>query len=70
MQSRRDHASLATAYSEVPANAPVITYSGNGQSAAHTWFILRYALGLENVSLYDGSWYEWGNMVRMPIDRT
>ena len=65
----KNREAIAEAYKDVPTDADVITYSGNGQSAAHTWFILRYVLGLENVSLYDGSWFEWGNMVRMPIDR-
>ncbi len=65
----KDRESIAAAYTDVPAGAPVITYCSAGQSAAHTWYILRHVLGVENVSLYDGSWYEWGNMVRMPIER-
>ena len=26
-------------------------------------------LGFENVRNYDGSWTEWGNSVRVPIER-
>ena len=65
----KDRETIAAAYSDVASEAPVITYCGAGQAAAHTWFILRHVLGLDDVSLYDGSWYEWGNMVRMPIER-
>ena len=31
--------------------------------------MLRYLLGRDNVRNYDGSWVEWGNMIRMPIAR-
>jgi thiosulfate/3-mercaptopyruvate sulfurtransferase len=31
--------------------------------------VLRYLLGYETVRNYDGSWTEWGNAVRAPIER-
>ncbi len=70
----KDRASIAEAYAHTLAtvdtdNPSVIAYCSNGQSAAHTCFILRNVLGLEDVALYDGSWVEWGNMIRMPIER-
>lgn len=46
---------------------PTIVYCHLGDRSAHTWFVLKYLLGFENVRNYDGSWAEWGNMVRMPI---
>jgi thiosulfate/3-mercaptopyruvate sulfurtransferase len=30
---------------------------------------LNYLLGYEGVRNYDGSWTEWGNLVRAPIER-
>ncbi len=36
--------------------------------ATHSWFVLQELLGYENVSVYDGSWTEWGNLENTPID--
>jgi len=47
----------------------VITYCRIGERSSHTWFVLKYLLGYENVRNYDGSWTEWGNLVRAPIER-
>jgi thiosulfate/3-mercaptopyruvate sulfurtransferase len=46
----------------------VITYCRIGERSAHTWFVLKYLLGYPNVRNYDGSWTEWGNTVRAPIE--
>jgi thiosulfate/3-mercaptopyruvate sulfurtransferase len=45
----------------------VITYCRIGERSSHTWFVLKYLLGVENVKNYDGSWTEWGSAVRVPI---
>ncbi len=34
-----------------------------------TRFVLTKLLGFEKVRNYDGSWTEWGNMVRSPIEK-
>ena len=47
----------------------VIAYCRIGERSSHTWFVLRYLLGYENVRNYDGSWTEWGNSARAPIER-
>jgi thiosulfate/3-mercaptopyruvate sulfurtransferase len=47
----------------------VIAYCRIGERSSHTWFVLRYLLGYEKVRNYDGSWTEWGNSVRAPIER-
>ncbi|NLF77597.1 MAG: sulfurtransferase [Chloroflexi bacterium] len=47
----------------------VIVYCRIGERSSHTWFVLRYLLGYENVRNYDGSWTEWGNLVNVPIER-
>src|SRR5699024_1352536 len=46
---------------------PPIGYCRIGERSAHTWFVLTYLLGFENVRNSDGSWTEWGNGVRLPI---
>jgi thiosulfate/3-mercaptopyruvate sulfurtransferase len=47
----------------------VIAYCRIGERSSHTWFVLTQLLGFENVRNYDGSWTEWGNSVRVPIER-
>jgi len=47
----------------------IIAYCRIGERSSHTWFVLRYLLGYEQVRNYDGSWTEWGNLVRAPIER-
>ena len=47
----------------------VTAYCRIGERSAHTWFVLRELLGFERVRNYDGSWTEWGNLVRAPIER-
>ncbi len=47
----------------------VIAYCRIGERSSHTWFVLTYLLGFQNVRNYDGSWTEWGNLVRAPIEK-
>ncbi|MCI4340746.1 MAG: sulfurtransferase, partial [Thermoplasmata archaeon] len=53
----------------VTPGLPVITYCRIGERSSHTWFVLKYLLGHEDVRNYDGSWTEWGNLVRTPIEK-
>ena len=46
-----------------------IAYCRIGERSSHTWFVLKYLLGLENVKNYDGSWTEYGNLVGAPIEK-
>jgi len=48
----------------------VIAYCRIGERSSHTWFVLSYLLGRKKVRNYDGSWTEWGNRVRAPIERS
>jgi thiosulfate/3-mercaptopyruvate sulfurtransferase len=45
-----------------------IAYCRIGERSSHTWFVLKYLLGFDDVRNYDGSWTEWGNLVGMPIE--
>jgi thiosulfate/3-mercaptopyruvate sulfurtransferase len=47
----------------------VIVYCRIGERSSHTWFVLHHLLGYPTVRNYDGSWTEYGNAVRVPIER-
>lgn len=47
----------------------VIVYCRIGERSSHTWFVLTHLLGYRHVRNYDGSWTEYGNAVRVPIER-
>jgi thiosulfate/3-mercaptopyruvate sulfurtransferase len=53
----------------ISASQPAITYCRIGERSSHTWFVLKYLLGVKDVKNYDGSWTEWGNLVGAPVER-
>jgi thiosulfate/3-mercaptopyruvate sulfurtransferase len=53
----------------VKPGTDTIVYCRIGERSSHTWFVLTYLLGLDNVRNYDGSWTEWGNKVGAPIEK-
>ncbi|CAB4646303.1 MAG: sulfurtransferase [Actinobacteria bacterium] len=66
----KSHAALVELYLEGQGITPsddVITYCRIGERSSHTWFVLKYLLGVDSVRNYDGSWTEWGSAVRVPI---
>jgi len=53
----------------IDGSHPVIAYCRIGERSSHTWFVLKYLLGYDRVTNYDGSWTEWGNLVGAPVER-
>ncbi len=53
----------------ITGQKPVIAYCRIGERSSHTWFALKYLLGLKDVKNYDGSWTEWGNLVAAPVEK-
>src|SRR5262245_24823146 len=53
----------------IDGSKPVIAYCRIGERSSHSWFVLKYLLGLQNVTNYDGSWTEWGNLVGAPVEK-
>ena len=54
----------------VTSDKDVVTYCRIGERSSFSWFVLKYLLGYPNVKNYDGSWTEWGNMVKNPIEKS
>jgi len=52
----------------VTSDKNVIAYCRIGERSSHTWFVLKYLLGYDNVKNYDGSWTEYGSLVGVPIE--
>ena len=53
----------------VSGDREVIAYCRIGERSSHSWFVLKYLLGYNDVKNYDGSWTEWGNLVGAPIEK-
>jgi len=53
----------------IDGTRPIIAYCRIGERSSHTWFVLKYLLGYQNVTNYDGSWTEWGNLVGAPVEK-
>ena len=49
------------------ADRDIVVYCRIGERSSHSWFVLSELLGYDKVRNYDGSWTEWGNIIRAPI---
>ena len=68
----KDRAALEEIYLQeegLDAGDETIAYCRIGERSSHTWFVLTYLLGFDQVKNYDGSWTEWGNLVGAPIEQ-
>jgi thiosulfate/3-mercaptopyruvate sulfurtransferase len=61
---------LEELYAEVgiTEDQSVVTYCRVGERSSIAWFVLTELLGFDDVENYDGSWTEWGNRIRAPIE--
>jgi thiosulfate/3-mercaptopyruvate sulfurtransferase len=53
----------------ITGEGETIAYCRIGERSAHTWFVLTEILGYPNVRNYDGSWTEWGSLIKAPIEK-
>ncbi len=53
----------------ITSDKNIVAYCRIGERSSHTWFVLKYLLGYENVRNYDGSWTEWGSVIGAPIEK-
>ncbi|HXJ44571.1 MAG TPA: sulfurtransferase [Bryobacteraceae bacterium] len=53
----------------IDGSKPVIAYCRIGERSSHTWFVLKYLLGMDKVTNYGGSWTEWGNLVGAAVEK-
>jgi thiosulfate/3-mercaptopyruvate sulfurtransferase len=68
-KSREELEKIYSADLQLQRSEEIITYCRIGERSSHTWFVLTKLLGYDKVRNYDGSWTEWGNMVRAPIEK-
>ena len=53
----------------VTKDKEIITYCESGPRAADSYFALKELLGYSNVKVYVGSWMEWGNDAKYPVEK-
>jgi thiosulfate/3-mercaptopyruvate sulfurtransferase len=66
----RDAVELREVFSslDLAGDASIITYCTIGGRASTAWFALGDLLGRDNVSVYDGSWAQWGRTPTSPVE--
>ncbi len=53
----------------ITSDEDIVVYCRIGERSSHTWFVLTELLGYPSVRNYDGSWTEWGNILRVPVEK-
>jgi thiosulfate/3-mercaptopyruvate sulfurtransferase len=67
-KSRSDLEAIYLSEQGLAPTDDIVAYCRIGERSSHTWFVLTHLLGFQNVRNYDGSWTEWGNAVRVPVE--
>lgn len=67
MRTADDIAAMWKAWNIVPSQQ-VSFYCGTGWRASETFMYAR-AMGWQNISVYDGGWYEWSQNPKNPVSR-
>ena len=52
----------------IPKDSEIVTYCQGAYRAANSFLALKL-LGFKNVRVYLGSWGEWGNKLKLPIEK-
>lgn len=52
---------------QIKKGKEIVVYCQTGKRAAQSYFVLRL-LGYDRLTVYDGSWQEWGNDNRYPVE--
>jgi thiosulfate/3-mercaptopyruvate sulfurtransferase len=65
----RDVASLRRLFADagVSPERRIVVYCTIGNRASHVWYVLRHLLEYPQVSVYYGSWAEWGTTRGQPV---
>jgi thiosulfate/3-mercaptopyruvate sulfurtransferase len=66
-KSREELRRLYQAKGVVPEGG-VVTYCTIGNRASQVWYVLKYLLDYPDVSVYYGSWAEWGTLTDTPVE--
>jgi thiosulfate/3-mercaptopyruvate sulfurtransferase len=65
----RDVEALRDLYAaaRVSPERQIVVYCTIGNRASQVWYLLKHLLGYPRVSVYYGSWAEWGTMEGLPV---
>ena len=53
----------------IDGDETTVAYCRIGERSSVAWFALHELLGYDDAINYDGSWTEWGNLIRSPIEK-
>jgi thiosulfate/3-mercaptopyruvate sulfurtransferase len=66
-RNKEELSSMASGVLGSDNSKQIVVYCGVGGYASTWWFLLTQVLGYKNVKLYDGSFEEWSNDPKAPV---